>query len=97
MLAIKRADTSLPILLDRVLIDGNCCLTLPMCSQAVLNSNGRVTEISAASILAKVTRDQEIIELDRMFPDYGFAQHKGYLIAFHLEQLAGLTRQKLPP
>ncbi|CAA2929660.1 Ribonuclease HII [Arsenophonus endosymbiont of Bemisia tabaci Q2] len=45
-------------------------------------------EISAASILAKVTRDREMRELDMLYPEYGFAQHKGYPTAFHLEKLA---------
>ncbi|MCP1065063.1 ribonuclease HII [Serratia symbiotica] len=94
MLAIQRAVAGLPIVPDMVLIDGNRCPTLPMRSQAVVKGDSRVAEISAASILAKVTRDQEMIELDRVFPGYGFAQHKGYPTAFHLEQLAVLGATK---
>jgi len=90
MLAMQRAVAGLHIVPDMVLIDGNRCPSLPMRSQAVVKGDSRVAEISAASILAKVTRDHEMTELDRVFPDYGFAQHKGYPTAFHLERLAAL-------
>lgn len=90
MLAMQRAVAGLHIAPDMVLIDGNRCPALPMRSQAVVKGDSRVAEISAASILAKVTRDREMTELDREFPDYGFAQHKGYPTAFHLERLAVL-------
>ncbi|ANS44412.1 ribonuclease HII [Serratia inhibens] len=90
MLAMQRAVAGLHIAPDMVLIDGNRCPKLPMRSQAVVKGDSRVAEISAASILAKVTRDREMTELDREFPDYGFAQHKGYPTAFHLERLAVL-------
>ncbi|MHA7845622.1 ribonuclease HII [Serratia sp. D1N4] len=90
MLAMQRAVAGLPLAPDMVLIDGNRCPSLPMRSQAVVKGDSRVAEISAASILAKVTRDREMAELDRVFPEYGFAQHKGYPTAFHLEKLAVL-------
>ena len=61
---------------------------LPMPAMAVVKGDSRVPEISAASILAKVTRDAEMAALDIVFPQYGFAQHKGYPTAFHLEKLA---------
>lgn len=90
MLAMQRAVAGLSIEPDFVLIDGNRCPKLPMASQAVVKGDSRVAEISAASILAKVTRDREMAVLDAQFPDYGFAQHKGYPTAFHLERLAQL-------
>jgi len=90
MLAMQRAVAGLAIEPDFVLIDGNRCPKLPMASQAVVKGDSRVAEISAASILAKVTRDREMAVLDAQFPDYGFAQHKGYPTAFHLERLAQL-------
>lgn len=90
MLAMQRAVAGLAIEPDFVLIDGNRCPKLPMASQAVVKGDSRVAEISAASILAKVTRDREMEVLDAQFPDYGFAQHKGYPTAFHLERLAQL-------
>ncbi|QCR35197.1 ribonuclease HII [Nissabacter sp. SGAir0207] len=88
MLAMQRAVAGLAVTPDMVLIDGNRCPALPMASQAVVKGDSRVAEISAASILAKVTRDREMALLDQEFPDYGFAQHKGYPTPFHLERLA---------
>ncbi len=90
MLAMQRAVAGLAIAPDFVLIDGNRCPALAMPSQAVVKGDSRVAEISAASILAKVTRDREMVELDLAFPEYGFAKHKGYPTAAHLEQLARL-------
>lgn len=90
MLAMQRAVAGLAVVPDFVLIDGNRCPVLPMPSQAVVKGDSRVAEISAASIMAKVTRDREMVELDERFPAYGFAQHKGYPTAFHLEKLAAL-------
>ncbi len=88
MLAMQRAVAGLAIVPEYVLIDGNRCPALPMPSLAVVKGDSRVAEISAASILAKVTRDAEMAALDALFPQYGFAQHKGYPTAFHLERLA---------
>lgn len=88
MLAMQRAVAGLKTAPEYVLIDGNRCPVLLMPSQAVVKGDSLVAEISAASILAKVTRDREMAELDRCFPQYGFAQHKGYPTAFHLERLA---------
>lgn len=87
MLAMQRAVAALPVVPEFVLIDGNRCPPLPVPSQAVVKGDSRVAEISAASILAKVARDAEMAELDLEFPQYGFAQHKGYPTAFHLEKL----------
>ncbi|MFP1867368.1 ribonuclease HII [Lonsdalea quercina] len=88
MLAMQRAVAGLSLTPDYVLIDGNRCPALPMPSQAVVKGDSRVPEISAASILAKVTRDREMEALDLLFPHYGFAKHKGYPTAYHLEKLA---------
>ncbi|WP_288473448.1 ribonuclease HII [uncultured Pantoea sp.] len=87
MLAMQRAVAGLSIQPDYVLIDGNRCPALPMPSQAVVKGDSLVAEISAASIIAKVSRDREMAELDRLFPEYGFAQHKGYPTALHMEKL----------
>jgi len=87
MLAMQRAVAGLGIQPDYVLIDGNRCPALPMPSQAVVKGDSLVAEISAASIIAKVSRDQEMTELDLLFPQYGFAQHKGYPTALHMEKL----------
>lgn len=88
MLAMQRAVAGLSIAPEFVLIDGNRCPELPMPSQAVVKGDSLVQEISAASILAKVVRDREMVELDKVFPEYGFAKHKGYPTAYHLEKLA---------
>lgn len=88
MLAMQRAVAGLSIQPDFVLIDGNRCPALSMPSQSVIKGDSLVQEISAASILAKVTRDREMVVLDQQYPEYGFAKHKGYPTALHLEKLA---------
>lgn len=88
MLAMQRAVAGLSIMPDFVLIDGNRCPILSMPSQAVVKGDSLVQEISAASILAKVVRDREMVELDKAYPEYGFAKHKGYPTPYHLEKLA---------
>ncbi|HDT0719082.1 TPA: ribonuclease HII [Proteus mirabilis] len=90
MKAMERAVAGLSITPDMVLVDGNRCPNLPMASQAVIKGDSLVQEISAASILAKVTRDREMEQLDKLYPDYGFAKHKGYPTALHMEKLASL-------
>lgn len=90
MLAMQRAVEGLVLIPDYVLIDGNRCPALAMPAQAIVKGDSLVAEISAASILAKVTRDREMAALDKQFPGYGFAKHKGYPTALHLEKLASL-------
>ncbi len=88
MLAMSRAVAALSVPPGFVFIDGNRCPKLPMPAQAVVKGDSRVAEISAASILAKVARDQEMIALDAQHPQYGFARHKGYPTKDHLAALA---------
>ncbi|OIN07750.1 ribonuclease HII [Oceanisphaera psychrotolerans] len=88
MLAMSRAVAALSVPPGFVFIDGNRCPELPMPAQAVVKGDSRVAEISAASILAKVARDQEMIALDAQHPQYGFARHKGYPTKDHLAALA---------
>ncbi|WP_298718210.1 ribonuclease HII [uncultured Oceanisphaera sp.] len=88
MLAMSRAVAALAVQPGFVFIDGNRCPSLPMPSQPVVKGDSRVAEISAASILAKVARDQEMIALDALHPQYGFARHKGYPTRDHLAALA---------
>ncbi|OBW91579.1 ribonuclease HII [Gallibacterium genomosp. 3] len=89
MLAMCRAVQGLHIQPDFVLIDGNRIpKDLGIAAQAVVKGDSLVAEISAASILAKVVRDQEMIELHQRYPEYGFDRHKGYPTALHLENLA---------
>ena len=88
MLAMQRAVKSLKISPRLVLVDGNRVPELDMPAQAIIKGDGKVAEISAASILAKVARDQEMEALDKRFPQYEFAKHKGYPTKAHLEKLA---------
>ena len=88
MLAMQRAVEGLSITPDFVFVDGNRLPNLSMPAQAVVKGDALVQEISAASILAKVTRDLEMAELDKQFPEYGFAKHKGYPTALHFEKLS---------
>lgn len=90
MLAMQRAVAGLAIQPDFVLVDGNRIPSLPMPAQAVVKGDSLVAEISAASILAKVARDNEMIDLDKRYPDYQFAKHKGYPTKLHFEKLAEL-------
>lgn len=90
MLAMQRAVAGLAITPDFVLVDGNRIPQLTMPAQAVVKGDSLVAEISAASILAKVARDLEMAELDKQYPAYGFAQHKGYPTKLHFEKLAEL-------
>lgn len=87
MLAMQRAVAGLSIQAEFVFIDGNRCPTLTMPSEAIVKGDLRVAEISAASIIAKVTRDREMQELDKRYPDYGFAKHKGYPTKAHFQAL----------
>ncbi|WP_246261751.1 ribonuclease HII [Thiomicrorhabdus cannonii] len=67
-----------------VLVDGNRCPQLPHRCQAIVKGDAKIPAISAASILAKVHRDAQMLELDTLYPHYGFAQHKGYPTEQHL-------------
>ncbi|MCI9685018.1 ribonuclease HII [Vibrio parahaemolyticus] len=87
MVAMQRAIAGLKVQPDLVLIDGNRCPELPMDSHAVVKGDLRVAEISAASIIAKVVRDQEMEELDKQYPQFGFAKHKGYPTKAHFEAI----------
>ena len=90
MLAMQRAVNGLTIQPNFVLVDGNRIPQLSMPAQAVVKGDSLVAEISAASILAKVARDNEMAELDKLYPEYQFAKHKGYPTKLHFEKLAEL-------
>lgn len=88
MLAMQRAVQGLNISAEHALIDGNRVPpNLPCPAEAVVKGDARHQAIAAASILAKVTRDREIVALDTQFPQYGFAKHKGYPTAMHLDAI----------
>ena len=87
MLAMQRAVEGLRLKPGHVLVDGNRLPTLGMTSEAIVKGDATVPAISAASILAKVTRDRWCAQVDVDYPQYGFAGHKGYGTAAHLQAL----------
>lgn len=87
LLAMKRAVEGLRLKPAKVLVDGNRLPTIDVLAEAVVGGDAKVKAISAASILAKVTRDRLCQTLDEEFPQYGFAAHKGYGTREHLEAL----------
>ena len=93
MLAMKKAVEQLMLLLEdnsqtiSVLVDGNRCPDIENC-RAIIKGDLTEPVISAASIIAKVTRDRQMIALDQEYPEYGFSRHKGYGTKEHLEALA---------
>lgn len=89
LLAMRRAVEGLKIPPEHVLVDGNKVPKgLQMSCDAVVGGDALHAEISAASILAKVTRDHEMVELDQQYPQFGFAKHKGYPTKAHYEAIA---------
>jgi ribonuclease HII len=93
MLAMQRAFFQLPLTPTQVLVDGNRSPDLPCACQAIIKGDDKIIEISAASIIAKVTRDREMISMDEKYPGYEFARHKGYPTRLHkaLVKEKGLT------
>ena len=87
MLAMERAIQGLSIPPDLALIDGNRSQGIPTPNQTVVKGDSKSASIAAASILAKVCRDRHMVEMDRQYPQYGFAQHKGYPTKLHYERL----------
>ena len=87
LLAMKRAVEGLHIQPEHVWVDGNKIPKWGYNAEAVVKGDARVAAIGAASILAKVTRDREMVEMDKVYPGYGFAGHKGYPTKVHMEAL----------
>jgi ribonuclease HII len=87
LLAMRRAVDGLRLKPVKVLVDGNRLPLLDVLGEAIVKGDSLVPAISAASILAKVQRDRWCVEYDLQFPQYGFAKHKGYGTAEHLEAL----------
>lgn len=90
LLAMQRAVELLSIIPELALIDGNKCPKLKCVTEAIIEGDKKIPAISAASILAKVARDEEMLKLDIEYPGYGLAQHKGYGTKQHLEALRTL-------
>ena len=87
LLAMRRAIAGLQIPADYALIDGNIARDFPIPARAVIHGDAISASIAAASVLAKVTRDRECLELDRLYPQYGIAKHKGYGTKSHMDAL----------
>lgn len=87
LLAMHRAVQGLHIQPEYVLVDGNKLPKWNYTAEAVVKGDSRVAAISAASILAKVVRDREMVELDKQYPGYGLADHKGYPTKVHMDAL----------
>lgn len=87
LLAMHRAVQGLHIQPEYVLVDGNKLPKWNYVAEAVVKGDSRVAAISAASILAKVVRDREMVELDKQYPGYGLADHKGYPTKVHMDAL----------
>ena len=90
LLAMQRAIEGLSQTPDHIKVDGKHCpqVAHSHCTiEAIIKGDLTEAEISAASIIAKVARDREMIELDKLYPDYGFASHKGYPTRQHREAL----------
>ena len=90
MLAMKRAVEGLSIQPDHAMVDGNRLPDLNMSAEAIVGGDNLVDCISAASIIAKVSRDDEMVELDAVYPGYGLAGHKGYPTKKHREAIEQL-------
>ena len=85
MLAMRRAVEALSVKADFALIDGNTSRGFTIATQTLIGGDGISPSVAAASVLAKVTRDRLCIELDREYPMYGIAKHKGYPTAAHMK------------
>ena len=90
LLAMKKAVESLSVQPEHVWVDGNKIPKWHYCAEAVVKGDSRVPAIAAASILAKVTRDREMVAFDQEYPGYGFAAHKGYPTKVHMDALSRL-------
>lgn len=89
-LAMRRAIDALPLVPEYLLVDGNRLPGHHVPGQAVVKGDARHPAIAAASILAKVARDAQMVALDGRYPEYGFARHKGYATAEHMAALERL-------
>ncbi len=87
LLGMQQAVKNITCDFDEILVDGNKCPEFSHPAQAIIGGDGKIAEISAASILAKNARDRLMLTLHEQYPQYGFDQHKGYGTKYHLQQL----------
>ncbi len=90
LLAMQRAILALTLTPQHIQVDGTHYPEVPYTAEAIVKGDQKIAQISAASILAKVIRDREMVEMDKLYPGYGFAEHKGYTTKGHLEALQRL-------
>ena len=90
LLAMRRAVLGLRERIDYVYIDGNFYPDIPNPGESVIRGDQNIPAVSAASILAKVSRDRQMVWMDRIYPQYGFSRHKGYPTRFHRSALETL-------
>jgi ribonuclease HII len=90
LLAMQRAVEALRLIPHKALVDGNRLPRLSCDAEAIVGGDNKVAAISAASIIAKVARDREMVELEAVYPGYGLAKHKGYPTKQHLQALHSL-------
>ena len=90
MLAMHRAVDGLGEKADFALIDGNCSRGFEIPTKTIVGGDGKSPSIAAASIIAKVTRDRQCVELDKKYPQYNFAKHKGYPTKEHMQKVIDL-------
>ncbi len=89
---MTRAVAQLGVAPELIYVDGNKCPSFNCQAKALVKGDSRIASIAAASVLAKVTRDREMEQLDQEFPGYGLAQHKGYPTQDHMAALRELDR-----
>lgn len=87
LLAMRRAVEALGVEPTEVLVDGLHCPKLSLPMRAIVQGDSKEASISAASILAKTARDADLYQLDKLYPEYGFAKHKGYPTSLHIQML----------
>ena len=87
LLGMQQAVAQLSQRPDEILVDGNKCPQFEQPAQAIIGGDGKIAEISAASILAKNARDRLMVTMHQQYPQYGFNRHKGYGTKYHLQQL----------
>jgi len=85
MLAMRRAVEGLSVKADFALIDGNCSRGFEIPTETIVKGDSKSYSVAAASVLAKVTRDRGCVELDKLYPEYGIAKHKGYPTKEHMD------------